>query len=560
MTDYGHDLLFGSFLTPQNARPDVVVAQTRLCEELGLDLATFQDHPYQPAFLDTWTLLSYLGAVTSRIHLAPNVANLPLRPPAVLARSAASLDLLTGGRVALGLGSGAFWDAIEAMGGPRLAPRDAVAGTAEAIEIIRGVWDADERSALRVEGRVHRVRGAKRGPAPAHDVPIWVGAYKPRMLALTGRLADGWLPSLGYLSPRDLPAGNATIDDAASEAGRSPAAVRRLLNLSGRFAERSEGLLVGPPDQWVEELAGLALDHGISGFVLGTDDARALHVFASEVAPAVRELVASERARAGGTAGRSDDDDFDDGDPAGPPGSTTAVGADGGATGAVGGGLGGQAGGTAGQYARLGVTPTPPPAARLRAESLLDEESRPRRAASGPDVAYSDAGRAVGQHLVDVHDMLRGELEKVRDVVGQVRSGAVGVADARSAINAMTLRQNAWTLGTYCQSYCRVVTQHHGLEDASVFPHLGAAEPGLRPVLDRLAAEHHVIHEVLEGVDRALVELVGAPADGAPDYGPLQDAVDAMTDTLLSHFAYEEEQLVEPLARHGFYAEQVPGA
>src|SRR3954451_2494351 len=112
MRDYGREPTFGAFITPSNADPASVVELAQLSEELGLDLTTFQDHPYQPAFLDTWTLLSYVAASTIRVGLAPNVLNLPLRPPAVLAGSAASLDLLTGGRVELGLGSGAFWDAI----------------------------------------------------------------------------------------------------------------------------------------------------------------------------------------------------------------------------------------------------------------------------------------------------------------------------------------------------------------------------------------------------------------------------------------------------------------
>jgi alkanesulfonate monooxygenase SsuD/methylene tetrahydromethanopterin reductase-like flavin-dependent oxidoreductase (luciferase family) len=119
MPDYGHDLAFGTFITPQNQRPDDVVALARLTEQVGLDLATFQDHPYQPAFLDTWTLMSWVAAQTETLRVAPNVLNLPLRQPAVLARSAASLDLLSRGRVELGLGAGAFWDGIEAMGGPR---------------------------------------------------------------------------------------------------------------------------------------------------------------------------------------------------------------------------------------------------------------------------------------------------------------------------------------------------------------------------------------------------------------------------------------------------------
>ncbi|MEU1399144.1 LLM class flavin-dependent oxidoreductase, partial [Micromonospora zamorensis] len=201
MSDYGHDLVFGSFVTPSNDDPDRTVGVAVLSEQVGLDLVTFQDHPYQPAFLDTWTLLSFVAARTNRVHLAANVTNLPLRPPAVLARSVASLDLLSGGRVGLGLGAGAFWDAIEAMGGRRLTPSQGVRALEEAIEVIRQLWDAETRGGVRVDGEFHRVVGAKRGPAPAHAVPIWLGAYKPRMLQLTGRRADGWLPSLGYLQP-----------------------------------------------------------------------------------------------------------------------------------------------------------------------------------------------------------------------------------------------------------------------------------------------------------------------------------------------------------------------
>jgi hemerythrin-like domain-containing protein len=111
----------------------------------------------------------------------------------------------------------------------------------------------------------------------------------------------------------------------------------------------------------------------------------------------------------------------------------------------------------------------------------------------------------------------------------------------------MTLRQNNWTLGTYCESYCRVVTTHHTLEDRSMFPALRRADPALRPVIDRLEEEHHVIHDVIERVDRALVGLVSSP-DGLPG---LRAAMDLLTDTLLSHLSYEERELVEPLARYG---------
>lgn len=295
MSDYGHDLIFGSFLTPGNADPSQPVRLAVLSEQVGLDLVTFQDHPYQPAYLDTWTLMSFVAARTRRVRLAANVTNLPLRPPAVLARSIASLDLLSEGRIELGLGAGGFWDAIESMGGRRLSPGQAVRALEEAIEIIRQVWDTGTRGGVRVDGEFHRVIGAKRGPVPAHDVPVWLGAYKPRMLALTGRRANGWLPSLPYLQPGDLTKGNAIIDEAATAAGRSPAEVRRLLNVNGRFTATGRGPLHGPAEQWAEELADLTLTEGVSAFILAGDDPDDLRRFAAEVAPATRELVAAER-------------------------------------------------------------------------------------------------------------------------------------------------------------------------------------------------------------------------------------------------------------------------
>ncbi|MDT0347598.1 LLM class flavin-dependent oxidoreductase [Streptomyces litchfieldiae] len=294
MTDYGHDLRFGSFLTPQHQNARHVVDLAVLSEEAGLDLVTFQDHPYQPAFLDTWTLISWVAARTDRIHLSGNVTNLPLRQPAVLARSVASLDILSGGRIDLGLGAGGFWDAIEAMGGRRLSPGESIQALGEAIDIIRGIWAAEERGALRVDGTFHKVRGAKRGPAPAHDVPIWLGAYKPRMLRLIGEKADGWLPSLGYLSTPTLPEGNAIIDEAAERHGRDPREIRRLLNINGAFGTSTDQLQ-GPPEQWVEQLLPFVLEDGVSTFILVSDDPRTLQTFGQEVAPALRERVAAER-------------------------------------------------------------------------------------------------------------------------------------------------------------------------------------------------------------------------------------------------------------------------
>jgi hemerythrin-like domain-containing protein len=115
----------------------------------------------------------------------------------------------------------------------------------------------------------------------------------------------------------------------------------------------------------------------------------------------------------------------------------------------------------------------------------------------------------------------------------------------------MSLRQNNWTLGAYCQSYCGFVNGHHTLEDASVFPHLRRAEPGAAPVLDRLSEEHVVIHHLLDDVDRVLVGLVQDADADALD--AVETSLQTLGDRLLSHLAYEERELRGPLARHGFY-------
>ncbi|HOB03850.1 MAG TPA: hemerythrin domain-containing protein [Propionibacteriaceae bacterium] len=197
---------------------------------------------------------------------------------------------------------------------------------------------------------------------------------------------------------------------------------------------------------------------------------------------------------------------------------------------------------------RVTVTPTPAPTP-LSAESPWDESTRPEPG-DGQPRTYPPAKAGAPQHLIDIHDHLRSELEQVRDLARQVREGAKDVGAARSELHEMSIRQNSWTLGAYCQSYCRIVTGHHGLEDRSVFPHLRRADPTLAPVLDRLEAEHLVIHDLLNEIDRALVTLV---TDGPEGLGQLDAVVDLFTDALLSHLSYEERQLVDALAEHSFY-------
>src|SRR5487761_457715 len=228
MPDYHHDMLFGIAMAPNARDQQSLLATAELADDLGLDIIGFQDHPYQARFLDAWTLLSYVGGRTQRIRLFPNVVNVPLRPPAVLARSAAALDLLTAGRVELGLGAGGFLAPIASMGGPRRTMGEMVTALEEAIAVIRALLTPGPP--VNFNGKYYSLTAAQPGPPPPHPIAIWLGAYKKRMLELTGRAADGWIPSLGYASPDELATMNRTIDAAAEAAGRKPSDIRRGFN------------------------------------------------------------------------------------------------------------------------------------------------------------------------------------------------------------------------------------------------------------------------------------------------------------------------------------------
>jgi alkanesulfonate monooxygenase SsuD/methylene tetrahydromethanopterin reductase-like flavin-dependent oxidoreductase (luciferase family)/hemerythrin-like domain-containing protein len=543
MTDYGHEVRLGIFPTPDAADPQRAVSLAVAADTAGIDLVTVQDHPYNKGQLDSLTLLSWIAARTSSVRVAQNVANLPLRPPVVLANSVATLDLLSGGRADLGIGTGGFWDAIVAAGGPRRNPGQAVDALIEAIEVIRQVWRGE--GSVGVEGEHYRVKGLHSGPAPGGAPAIWIGAYGPRMQRVTGRLADGWLPSMGYLAPEKLPEANARIDEAAVKAGRAPQDVVRLYNVHGRLGGRADAGreqaggragLRGNATDWAEQLAELTLEQGMSTFILATDEIRTVQTFGQEVGPLLRDLVQAERTRPVGS----------------PQAEQTPV-----EVRTARGGVGNPAAGVTTVPLERAITPTPDDGTRLTGELEWDEAARPTATtpADAP-TAYTSAQLGAPQHLIDIHDHLREELARVRGVVDQVREGHLQVGQARSIINTMAMRQNTWTLGAFCQSYCRVVTGHHTLEDQSVFPHLRHAEPGVGPVLDRLEEEHEVIADVLDRLDRALVALAddeGYGVQGRQALDELAHSVDLLTDTLLSHLSYEERELSGPLARHGFY-------
>ncbi len=285
MTDYGRDVEFGWFLQPDAARPDVLLDAARAADRAGLDLIGVQDHPYNAGFLDTWTLLSAVGAVTQRVRLFPDVANLPLRNPVMLAKAAASLDRITGGRVEIGLGAGAFADGIRAFGGTVGSPGEKYEAVREAIEVMDLFWAGEPTS---FDGAHYALKGAHPGPRPAHDIGIWLGALGPRMLRLLGYRADGWLPSLSFVPPPQLAQAHARIDEGAREAGRDPSEINRIYNVWGDYSTA----------QWIDLLTQITLDYGMNGYVFGALPVETeLRRISDEIAPAVREAVAAERAR-----------------------------------------------------------------------------------------------------------------------------------------------------------------------------------------------------------------------------------------------------------------------
>ena len=292
-------LQVGISVVPSTDKLDRIRELVRTADEAELDLVGIQDHPYQHHFFDTWSLIPTLFAETERISFFTDVANLPLRPPAVMAKAAASLDVLSGGRFELGLGAGGIPDVIANFGGPRRTPGESVEALDEAIDVIRLLW-SEERS-VSFEGKYYRLDDARPGPRPAHPISIWVGAFKPRMLRLVGRKGDGWLPSLGVLTRDELRAGHEQIDAAAEKAGRDPRSIRRIINVQGLIGDgpppRSSlpvgylagEPLAGPPEWWIDTLAGFVAD-GFDTLVfwpveMATDQVALL---AAEVLPGVR--------------------------------------------------------------------------------------------------------------------------------------------------------------------------------------------------------------------------------------------------------------------------------
>ncbi|WP_238006646.1 LLM class flavin-dependent oxidoreductase [Dactylosporangium sp. AC04546] len=282
---------FGISITPDD--PASALALARAADAAGLDLIGIQDHAYNPGFLDTMTLIAHLGALTERVRFVPDVADLALRPAAMLAKAAATLDVLTGGRFDLGVGAGAFPDAIAGMGGPPWRGAAAVAATAESLQVLRAALDA--RGPVALNGEHLRLAGYRPGPSPTRRVPVWVGAQGPRLLGVVGELADGWVSPLNiYVPPADVPSKQSAIDEAAQRAGRDPSSVRRMYNVLGTIDGASRHGLSDSAATWARMLADWSAGLRFDTFIFWPvhDELDQVRRFAEDVVPRVRELLA----------------------------------------------------------------------------------------------------------------------------------------------------------------------------------------------------------------------------------------------------------------------------
>ncbi|MFI5916772.1 LLM class flavin-dependent oxidoreductase [Dactylosporangium sp. NPDC051541] len=267
------------------------VAFGRLAEELGFDFLSISDHPADAGgTYEAWTLLSFIAASTSRIRLATRVLGVPYRSPAVVAKMAETFDRLSHGRLILGLGGGYSDGEFRAFGLPVPSPRDKVDGLADAIAIARGLWS---QPGFTHAGRVFRVEAADVAPRPEHPIPIWLGTFGPRALAVTGRLADGWIPSLGSAPPDRVPALRDTIRTAAEAAGRNPGELTLAYHLEVDPSASGPGrpwVVSGPAERIADTLAGY-LRLGFTALSIvpgGPDRTETVHRLAAEILPAVR--------------------------------------------------------------------------------------------------------------------------------------------------------------------------------------------------------------------------------------------------------------------------------
>jgi alkanesulfonate monooxygenase SsuD/methylene tetrahydromethanopterin reductase-like flavin-dependent oxidoreductase (luciferase family) len=298
-------LTFGINIDPSTDNLESALRRAQMADASSVDLVTIQDHPYNPDFFDTWTLLTSLAARTERVHFSTNVLNSPLRPPAMMAKMAATLDVISGGRLELGIGAGGYVEGMQAWGGMvGNTPGDRYQAFKEYLDVIEGML-AGAGHEFYYEGKFYQVDGAVNGPEPAHRIPLWIGVGGPRMLKLVGRRGHGWMIGTTYILPDSLDNVNQLLDEGASEAGRDPTDVHRGYNLFGmiltqpssRIRFNRPGIIQGSAQEWIDTLLHFHRRYRHDTFVfwpVAGDENLQIKIFLEEVMPEVRRQLQEE--------------------------------------------------------------------------------------------------------------------------------------------------------------------------------------------------------------------------------------------------------------------------
>lgn len=265
-------------------------------DELGYDLFSLSDHLHSERPTDDpFTTLSWLAGQTRRIELATNVLALPYRPPPVVAKIAETLDRLSGGRFVLGLGGGGYDAEFHAFGLTERTGGQKIVGQREAITILRGLWSGKPTT---LAGQEFSVHGARIDPPAARPIPIWLGSYGPRALALTGELADGWLPSIGRVGLDGARRMRTAVLTAATRAGRDPASIVCATNVIVRLGQQAppgSGVVSGSVTEVIDQLVDIVAV-GFTALLLAVPTVGELETLARDVLPAVRAQAAARTA------------------------------------------------------------------------------------------------------------------------------------------------------------------------------------------------------------------------------------------------------------------------
>lgn len=270
----------------------------KIAEENSIDLIGIQDHPYVGYFFDTWTLISYLAARTNKVTFMPNVANLPLRTPSIIAKSTATLDVLTKGRIELGIGAGANWDAIEAYGMRRKSIKEGIEALEEAINVIKLLWGIGVNTkTVEFSGKHYFLKRAYWGPKPKHDIKIIIGANGPKMLELTGKIGDGWSISMFYFLPEEVKLKLKILEEACLKYGRKPKRLIKIYNIAGYITEERTGIqinekniLIANAEEWAEFIIKINKEIGMNCFIFWpvAKKVEQTRLFCEKVAPILR--------------------------------------------------------------------------------------------------------------------------------------------------------------------------------------------------------------------------------------------------------------------------------